>query len=92
MRLSPEGRLIAPLLPPASGRRLLGGTFVDHGGVTRIGLTSRSSGAGRSCPWLKRWRRDVGRASSPRLIGSEGRATDFGLLAAVLKCPQSHIT
>ena len=92
MRLSPEGRLIAPLLRPASGRRLLGGTFVDHGGVTRIGLTSRSSGAVRSCPWLKSWRRDVGGASSPRRTASEGPATDFGLLAAVLKCPQSHIT
>jgi hypothetical protein len=35
---------------------------------------------------------NVGGAASRRRSGSEGPATDFGLLAAVLKCPQSHIT
>jgi hypothetical protein len=46
----------------------------------------------RSWPWLKRWRRERRRrvvASSDRqLAGCEGPATDFGLLAAVLKCLQ----
>ncbi len=35
---------------------------------------------------------NVGGASSRRRIGSEGPATDFGVLAAALKRPQSHIT
>ena len=35
---------------------------------------------------------NVAVVSSRRRIGSEGPATDFGLLAAVLKCPPSHIT
>ena len=35
---------------------------------------------------------NVSGVSSRRRIGSEGRATDFGVLTAVLKRPQSHIT
>ena len=35
---------------------------------------------------------NVAGASSRRRINSEGRATDFGLLTAALKRPQSHIT
>jgi hypothetical protein len=55
----------------------------------------RSSGAVRSWPSLKRWRGERRRrvvTSSDRQRGScEGPATDCGLLAAVLECPQSDI-
>ena len=41
---------------------------------------------------LKRWRRERRRrvvtSSDRQRAGCEGPATDFGLLAAVLKCPQ----
>lgn len=65
-------------------------------GSNGAGLTSVARGPLRCWPWLKRWRRERRRrvvTSSDRQRGrSEGPATDFGLLAAVLKCPQSHLT
>jgi hypothetical protein len=59
-------------------------------------FTSVALGPSRSWPWLTRLRRERRRrvvTSSDRQRGRcEGPATDFGLLAAVIKCPQSHIT
>jgi hypothetical protein len=70
-------------------------------GLNGEGLTSVAlgpcglSGAVRSWSWLKRWRRERRRSLSVRRSRQRGRcggsATDFGLLAAVLKCPQSDI-
>ena len=56
----------------------------------------RGCGAVRVWPWLMRWRRErrrrASRCRTGRRAGCEGPATDFGLLAAVLKCLQERST